>query len=270
MRVKHSRDVVFDETSLGFEKKPIKDPKGSSQPAIEIKIDMGAEKPDSEAENQNELPEIEEGQADHENEGSLAQSDEESSPVIRRSKRPRQHPDYYGTWIHTAKELGEEPVTVKEAMSSPESEKWKDAMEKELRSIEANEVWELVELPKLKKTIGCKWVYKRKVDADGSVERYKARLVAKGYSQQYGLDYDETFSPVARFESLRTLLALAVQRTPRTPDGRDNSFSQWKSKGGVYGSTRRIRSTRKRESSVQSQAQPLWFKASSKMLELRP
>ena len=96
-------------------------------------------------------------------------------------------------------------------MSSPEREKWKDAMEKEIRSIKVNEVWELVEVPKGKKTIGCKWVYKWKVDIDGSVERYKGRLVAKGYSQRYGLNYDETFSSVARFESLQTLLALAVQ-----------------------------------------------------------
>ena len=84
-------------------------------------------------------------------------------------------------------------------MSSPEKEKWKDVMEKEIKSIKVKEIWELVELPKGKKSIGYKWVYKWKVDVDGSVERYKTHLVTKGYSQQYGLDYDDT---LARFESL--------------------------------------------------------------------
>ena len=205
-RVIHSRDVVFDETSLGIEKEQAKDSKGNGQPTVKINVDTEESSSDcdqSEAtENQEEV---------EQEERMPGQSDEESRTVPRRSERTRQRPDYYGTWIYTAKEQEKDPTTVKEAMSSSECEKWKDAMEKELKSIEANEVWELVKLPKGKKTIGCKWVYKRKIGADGSVERYKARLVAKGYSQQYGLDYDETFSPVARFESLRTLLALAVQ-----------------------------------------------------------
>ena len=78
-------------------------------------------------------------------------------------------------------------------------------------SLHKNDVWELVELPKDRKAVGSKWVFKLKTDADGSVEWHKARLVAQGFSQKHGLDYDETFSPVIRFESLRTVIALAVQ-----------------------------------------------------------
>ena len=70
----------------------------------------------------------------------------------------------------------------------------------------------LVKLPKGRKAIGSKWVYKVKIGADGLIERYKARLVAQGFSQKYGDDYDETFCPVVRLESLRALIALAVQK----------------------------------------------------------
>ena len=65
-----------------------------------------------------------------------------------------------------------------------------------MNSIKANKVWELVKLPEGKKTVGCKWIFKHKLDIDGSIERHKVHLVAKGYSQQQRLDYDETFSPV--------------------------------------------------------------------------
>ena len=68
-----------------------------------------------------------------------------------------------------------------------------------------------MKLPKDRKAVGCKWVFKLKVGPDGSVERHKARLVIQGFSQKYGVDYNETFSPVVRFESLRTVIALAVQ-----------------------------------------------------------
>ena len=79
-------------------------------------------------------------------------------------------------------------------MLSPDQKQWKEAMEKEMESIEANKVWNLVNLPEGKKTIGCKWVFKNKTGPDGSVTRYKARRVAKGYSQEYGTDYDERHS----------------------------------------------------------------------------
>ena len=84
-------------------------------------------------------------------------------------------------------------------------------MEQERKSLKENEVWEMVELPKDRKTVGSKWVYKLKSGPDGSTERYKARLVAQGFSQKYGNDYDETFCPVVRLEFLRTMIALAMQ-----------------------------------------------------------
>ena len=96
-------------------------------------------------------------------------------------------------------------------MASPDKAKWVNAMEKEMESLHTNEVWDLVELPKDRKAVGSKWVYKTKRSANGTIERHKARLVAQGFSQKYGQDYDETFSPIVRFESLRTVIALAVQ-----------------------------------------------------------
>ena len=99
-----------------------------------------------------------------------------------------------------------EPSSFAQANLSPH---WQEAMHIELAALEANDTWTLTSLPHGKNAIGCKWVYKVKLKADGSLERYKARLVAKGYTQQEGLDYSETFSPVAKFSTVRTLFAIA-------------------------------------------------------------
>jgi hypothetical protein len=85
-------------------------------------------------------------------------------------------------------------------------------MDEEMVVLDANATWELVALPKDKKAIGCKWVYKVKHNVDGSVSRYKARLVAKGYAQMYGKDYEEIDSPVAKIITVRAIIAMATTK----------------------------------------------------------
>ena len=97
------------------------------------------------------------------------------------------------------------------ALSTPERAKWLKAMQREMKLLDENNVWELVELPSGCKPVGSTWAFKVKTDEDGKVERYKARLVAQGFIQKYGTDYNETFCPVVRLESIHTLIALSVQ-----------------------------------------------------------
>ncbi|CAI7925722.1 unnamed protein product [Closterium sp. NIES-54] len=103
---------------------------------------------------------------------------------------------------------GEEAKDAEE--EEEEVQQWKKAMESELKSIEENGTWELVELPEGRKAITSKWLFKIKSDADGNIERYKSRLVAKGYQQKEKVDYKELFAPVVKPTTLRTLLAGAT------------------------------------------------------------
>ena len=104
----------------------------------------------------------------------------------------------------------DEPQTIEEIRQRDDYDKWEEAIRVELQAIKDNDTWTLVPLPKGRKPIGCKWVFLIKRNADGSINRYKARLVAKGYSQVAGVDYTETFAPVAKFASIRVLLAIAA------------------------------------------------------------
>ncbi|XP_042974666.1 uncharacterized mitochondrial protein AtMg00820-like [Carya illinoinensis] len=90
---------------------------------------------------------------------------------------------------------------------------WVDAMKEEIRMIEKNNTWELVAYPCSKDLIEVKWVYKTKLNPDGSLNKCKARLVAKGYSQSDGIDFNETYAPVVRLDTIRTIVALAAQRS---------------------------------------------------------
>ncbi|UYV63705.1 hypothetical protein LAZ67_2005372 [Cordylochernes scorpioides] len=115
---------------------------------------------------------------------------------------------YIDAEINIAEAL--EPKTYKEAMDSPNAQFWKEAMNEEMNSLTENDVYECTTLPPGQKSIDCKWVLKTKLNSKGEITRYKARLVAKGFAQKKGIDYEETFSPVARHDTIRTLLAIAA------------------------------------------------------------
>jgi hypothetical protein len=106
--------------------------------------------------------------------------------------------------------FSEEPQTVEDALKGKDGKKWEIAMQEKYDSLLVNNNWSLVPLPKGRKPISCKWVFKIKHGVDGEVERYKARLVARGFTQTFGVDYNEAFAPVAKFVSIRCILALAA------------------------------------------------------------
>ena len=83
-------------------------------------------------------------------------------------------------------------------------------MKDELVSMDRNQVWDIVELPSGKRPIGCKWIYKTKLNPDGSIEQYKSRLVEKGFTQREGIDYYETYAPISSKDSLRIVMALVA------------------------------------------------------------
>lgn len=99
------------------------------------------------------------------------------------------------------------PTKVEEALQDP---RWTEAMEVEMKALQKNKTWSVESLPQGKRPVGCKWVFTIKHKADGTIDRYKARLVAKGYTQTFGVDYQETFAPVAKMNTIRVLLSLAA------------------------------------------------------------
>lgn len=107
--------------------------------------------------------------------------------------------------------LDTDPQSTIEAFQSVDAEKWKQAMEEEYHSLIKNNTWTLVDIPKNKTIIPCKWVYKTKTDENDIIARYKARLVIKGYKQTKRVDYHETYAPVVRYSSIRYLIGVAAK-----------------------------------------------------------
>lgn len=103
-----------------------------------------------------------------------------------------------------------DPLTFEEAMKSQDSAFWKEAVNDEMDSIIGNNTWTLVDLPPGFKPISCKWIFKKKIKVDGTIDKFKARLVAKGFTQKECIDYFDTYAPVARISTIRVLIALAT------------------------------------------------------------
>jgi hypothetical protein len=103
-----------------------------------------------------------------------------------------------------------DPTSYEEAMGSPHSSKWHKAMEDEMRSMSANQVWELEKIPKGAKTVCYKWVYKIKCDSKGNIDKFKARLMTKDFTQREGIYYNETFSPVSSKDFFRIIMTLVA------------------------------------------------------------
>ncbi|CAI7729863.1 unnamed protein product [Closterium sp. NIES-53] len=142
-----------------------------------------------------------------------------------------QYEEFAFAFFSPVEMLGE-PATLKEALESSDAEEWKKAMESELKSIEENGTWELVELPEGHKAITSYCLFKIESDADGKIERYKSRLVAKGYQQKKQVEYKELFAPVVKPTTPRTLLEIFMAQ----PEGFDDGSGRvLKLKKALYG-----------------------------------
>ncbi|GBN68868.1 Retrovirus-related Pol polyprotein from transposon TNT 1-94 [Araneus ventricosus] len=203
-----SRDVIFENEASysviaqnGKSCSVVNEPSVDVDHGSEIELITSSDVPDSDV-----CQEIGEASCD-------AIDSKESSDEQERNLRDRsmlKKPARYDNCVLLAEHA--EPDTYKEAIASKESSEWLAAMKEEMDSLEANNTWKLVNLPQDRKAIGSRWVYKIKKNADGTVQRFKTRLVAKCYSQKVGVDFNETFSPVVRWDTIRTVLSVAAYK----------------------------------------------------------
>jgi hypothetical protein len=187
----YSRDVVFREMKDVVKQEVLP----SKEEPEKIEFDLKDDESDSTEEQESE-------------------EEDPHTPVLRRSVRERRLlKRYTPSDFHSNFSLSitdDDPRTVREAVDSEDGNLWKRAMDEEMASLDKNEAWDLVELPTGRNPIGNKWVFKKKLNAEGKVEKYKARLVAKGYSQVEGIDFGEIFSPVAKLTSIRFMLSVVA------------------------------------------------------------
>ncbi|GKB87465.1 retrovirus-related pol polyprotein from transposon TNT 1-94 [Tanacetum coccineum] len=195
MKVEESLNMAFDETPPPPKTSPLEDDDLVEEEAIEVNKTrpLGNDLEDKSLEN-NEIINIKESKS-HPLDNVIGNLNQ------RTLRSQAQDKSNFFCFLSTI-----EPKNINEALKD---ESWVMAMQEELNQFISNDVWELVPNPMDMTIIGTKWVYRNKLDENGVVSRNKARLVAQGYNQQEGIDYDETYAPVARLESIRILLAYA-------------------------------------------------------------
>lgn len=140
--------------------------------------------------------------------------EDNTTDLLETQKRKRNPPKYLEDYDTTYFAMNVEsyvenlPQTLEECQMRPDSNHWKEAIESEMESLIKNDTWTLVRRPENAKIISCRWLFKVKRDENGDILKYKARLVARGFEQEKGLDYEETYAPVAKMKTLRLLLAV--------------------------------------------------------------
>ena len=209
-QVQRARNVIFDETAV-CQSTDVKESAGDLEADI-FELLVSAD-PDIVVEPENVTTEPEEVEQAPEN---------TTDSPLQRPRRTIRAPARFGDYVmygdndddepFCAFSLGDgSPRSLTEALRTTEAEKWKEAAQAEYDALTRNETWTLESLPKGRKSVGGKWVFKVKRNADGSIDKYKARYVAKGFTQIEGLDYHETFAPTSKPETIRLILSLAAQ-----------------------------------------------------------
>ena len=149
---------------------------------------------------------------EHDDQGEQFTGQENEQPQLRRSNREHKPSTRYPSLEYLLLTDGGEPESFQEAQTHKDRGSWMKAMQEEMESLQKNNTYELVKLPKGRKALRNKWVYKLKKDGRGDLVKYKARLVVKGFGQKKGIDFDEIFSPVVKLSSIRIILGLATNQ----------------------------------------------------------
>ena len=218
-KVIRSRDVIFHEDQT------MKDSNKEEQQSEKVTMNITINPPlqftgEEDAQNEGDIPEAIPDDSDeesipsqeHDDQGEQFTGQENEQPQLRRSNREHKPSTRYPSSEYLLLTDGGEPESFQEAQTHKDRGSWMKAMQEEMESIQKNNTYELVKLPKGRKALRNKWVYKLKKDGRGDLVKYKARLVVKGFGQKKGIDFDEIFSPVVKLSSIRIILGLATNQ----------------------------------------------------------